>query len=71
MKQYQHGVLNPLSDFFDAGLDGGPTDTPPAANWELDVETTAWGANATHYTVDDYRQVRSQIETRLKANIPR
>jgi hypothetical protein len=60
INHYQHGVLNPLSQFRDAGLDGGPTDAP-GADFELDVETTGWGANATHYTVDDFEQVKSQI----------
>lgn len=37
MNHYQQGVLNPLSQYFDGGLDGGPS----GGDWELDVETTA------------------------------
>jgi hypothetical protein len=55
--QYQVGSL---ADFF---LDGGPVPNsdPPASG--LNVETTPWGAGATHFVVDDYPQVRSFIET--------
>jgi hypothetical protein len=63
VNQYQHGTLA------DGWLDGGPSD--PAADWELDVETTAWGADATHHVVDDYHEVRDQIETRLRNMITR
>lgn len=59
--QYQVGTL---SDFF---LDGGPvvnSDPPPTG---LNVETTAWGAGATHFTVDDFVQVRSFVETNIAA----
>jgi len=59
--QYQVGTL---ADFF---LDGGPvpnSDPPPTG---LNVETTPWGAGATHFTVDDFVQVRSFIETNIAA----
>ena len=45
--------------------------TTGGVDFELDVETTTWGANATHYTVDDFPQVRNKIKTSLKANIGR
>ncbi len=60
LNHYQHG-----SFFQDLGLDGGPvTDSNPPPTG-LDVETTMWGANATHFIVDDYVQVRSLIESSL------
>ncbi len=71
MNQYQHGVSNPLSNFFDYGLDGGPIAAPDTADWELDVETTGWGANATHWNVDDLIQVRNAIVTRLQQRVSR
>ncbi len=61
--QYQVGTL---SDFF---LDGGPvlnSDPPPTG---LNVETTPWGVGATHFTVDDFVQVRSFVETNLAARL--
>lgn len=57
-----HFQVGGFSDFF---LDGGPvpnSDPPPIG---LNVETTAWGAGATHFLVDDYSQVRSFIEVNL------
>lgn len=57
-----HYQVGTLGDFF---LDGGPvpsSDPPPSG---LNVETTPWGAGATHFLVDDYVQVRSFIESNL------
>jgi hypothetical protein len=65
MNQYQHGTLG------DGWLDGGPILAPDTADWELDVETTAWGANATHYDVDDFVQVRNEILARLQPRVQR
>lgn len=56
---YQHGTL------FELFLDGGPVTNSIPPPTGLDVETTPWGANSTHYTVDDYVQVRSFIEANL------
>lgn len=57
---YQHGTL--FEDFL---LDGGPvTDSVPPPTG-LDVETTPWGANATHFEIDDFVQVRDFIEMSL------
>jgi hypothetical protein len=52
---YQRGTF---ADFF---LDGGPVpgSSPPPSG--LDVETTTWGAGATHFIVDDFMQVRDFI----------
>lgn len=63
LNHYQHGVF-----FEDLGLDGGPVpdSNPPPTG--LDVETTPWGADATHFEVDDFVQVRDLIEVSL---IPR
>lgn len=57
-----HFQVGSFSDFF---LDGGtvPNSDPPPTG--LNVETTAWGAGATHFLVDDYSQVRSFIEVNL------
>lgn len=57
-----HFQVGGFSDFF---LDGGPvlnSDPPPTG---LNVETTAWGAGATHFQVDDFSQVRGFIEVNL------
>lgn len=61
--QYQHGTLG---DFF---LDGGPVpdSNPPPTG--LDVETTPWGAGATHFTIDDLVQVRDLVEAALLSNL--
>ncbi|MCB9852247.1 MAG: hypothetical protein H6819_04060 [Phycisphaerales bacterium] len=56
---YQHGTL------FELFLDGGPVTNSIPPPTGLDVETTPWGANSTHYTIDDYVQVRSFIEANL------
>jgi hypothetical protein len=60
LNHYQHGVF-----LEDLGLDGGPVpdSNPPPTG--LDVETTAWGAGATHFEVDDFVQVRDLIEASL------
>ena len=60
---YQRGTL---ADFF---LDGGPVvnSIPPPTG--LDVETTPWGAGATHFQVDDFIQVREFIEVNLMAEL--
>lgn len=59
---YQVGTL--FEDFF---LDGGPVPNSNPPPTGLNVETTAWGANATHFTVDDYFEVRSYIEAGISA----
>ena len=66
LNHYQHGTL--FEDFF---LDGGPVPNSNPPPTGLDVETTAWGANSTHFTVDDYVQVRSAIESTLGAQLNR
>ena len=43
--------------------------TPPGANVELDVETTPWGADATHNAIDDKLEVLSGIGTGVKGSI--
>ena len=60
---YQRGSLE---DFF---LDGGPVSgaNPPPSG--LDVETTFWGANANHFVVDDYTQVRDFIRLNLDQRV--
>jgi len=68
MNQFQHGVTDLGDPFFDLGLDGAPV---PGADWELDVETTGWGTNATHHTVDDLAEVRGAIQDRLMARLSR
>ncbi len=60
LNHYQHGTL--FEDFL---LDGGPVPNSNPPPTGLDVETTPWGANSTHFTVDDYVQVRSAIENDL------
>lgn len=64
--QYQHGTF-----FEDLFLDGGPVpgSVPPPTG--LDVETTPWGANATHYIVDDYDEVRDFIHQNLEQRVIR
>lgn len=63
-----HYQVGTLADFF---LDGGPVpdSNPPPTG--LNVETTPWGAGATHFEVDDFAEVRGAIETDLKASVPR
>ena len=65
LNHYQHGSI-----FEDLGLDGGPVpySIPPPTG--LDVETTPWGANATHFQVDDFVQVLGLLESSLQAAIP-
>ena len=64
LNHYQHG-----SFFEDLGLDGGPvTDSNPPPTG-LDVETTPWGVDCTHFEVDDFSQVRDLIEASLYATI--
>ena len=66
LNQYQHGVF-----FEDLGLDGGPVpdSNPPPTG--LDVETTPWGADATHFEVDDFAEVRNLIEASLEPLVTR
>lgn len=54
-----HYQVGSFGDFF---LDGGPVanSDPPLSG--LNVETTPWGAGATHFVVDDFSQVRDFIE---------
>lgn len=62
---YQHGT------FFDAFLDGGPVNASEPPPSGLDVETTPWGAGATHFLVDDYVQVLDFLVTGLEARLDR
>ncbi len=66
LNQYQVGAI-----LEDGGLDGGPVpgSNPPPTG--LNVETTPWGAGATHFTVDDFAQVRTLITTSLQARVTR
>jgi hypothetical protein len=68
MNHYQHGQMG--GDFGDFGLDGGPIDNPEPGDFELDVETTTWGADATHNTIDDLSQVLDQLLTKLLQHVP-
>lgn len=61
INQYQHGSVA------DGWQDGCPV---AGSDWESDVETSAWGAGATHGTIDDFEEVRSEIRNRLMANLP-
>ncbi len=63
---YQHGTL--FEDFFLDGTAIANSEPPPAG---LDVETTPWGANATHYDVDDYVQVTSFLLSNLEPRVGR
>lgn len=64
LNHYQHGVF-----LEDLGLDGGPVpdSNPPPTG--LDVETTPWGADCTHFEVDDFLQVLDLIEASLQSTI--
>jgi hypothetical protein len=66
LNQYQHGVF-----LENLGLDGGPVpdSNPPPTG--LDVETTPWGAGATHFEVDDFVEVRDLIEASLLPMVTR
>ena len=66
LNHYQNGVF-----FQDFGLDGGPVpdSNPPPTG--LDVETTAWGADATHFEVDDFFEVRDLMELTLVPRVTR
>jgi hypothetical protein len=63
---YQVGTL--FEDFF---LDGGPVPSSIPPPTGLNVETTAWGASATHFTVDDYPQVLSFLRSNLEGVVTR
>jgi hypothetical protein len=65
LNQFQNGT------FGNFGLDGGPVAGSNPAPTGLDVETTAWGAAATHFVVDDYAQVRNLIQTSLTGRVTR
>lgn len=62
---FQHG------SFADFGLDGGPVSTSLPPPTGLDVETTPWGASATHYLVDDYSEVRAFLLAELEPRVSR
>ena len=62
---YQHGSRQ------DGCLNGGPIQNPPGANYELDVETTTWGRDATHTTIDDLAEVRIGVRDRLVSRVAR
>lgn len=64
VNHYQRG-----SFFEDLGLDGGPVPNSLPPPTGLDVETTPWGAGATHFEVDDFVEVRVFIMSTLIANI--
>lgn len=66
LNHYQHGTL--LEDFF---LDGGPVPDSHPPPTGLDVETTAWGAGATHFEVDDFPEVRGLMESTLLPRVLR
>jgi hypothetical protein len=66
VNHYQHG-----SFFENLGLDGGPVPNSVPPPTGLDVETTPWGAGATHFDVDDFVQVRAFIETSLTPRVTR
>lgn len=63
-----HYQVGSFSDFF---LDGGPVPNSDPTPSGLNVETTPWGAGATHFLVDDYAQVRGFIETNLVGRLSR
>jgi len=65
VNSYQVGTL---ADFF---LDGGPVPGSHPPNSGLNVETTAWGAGATHFVVDDFLQVLDYIRTNLLSRVNR
>ncbi|MCP4247582.1 MAG: hypothetical protein GY778_11085 [bacterium] len=65
LNHYQHGT------FGDFWLDGGPVPNSNPPPTGLDVETTAWGANATHFEVDDFGQVLDLMETSLIPRVTR
>jgi hypothetical protein len=64
LNHYQHGVF-----FEDLGLDGGPVPDSNPPPLGLDVETTPWGADCTHFEVDDFLQVRDLIDASLQSTI--
>lgn len=63
-----HYQVGSLGDFF---LDGGPVPDSDPTPTGLNVETTAWGAGATHFQVDDFVQVRTFIQTNLQSRMSR
>ncbi len=65
LNHYQHGSF---SDFF---LDGGPVTSSNPPPTGLDVETTPWGAGATHFEVEDFVQVRDLIFVELTSHVSR
>ena len=64
MNHYQIGSVG------DGWLDGGPIN-PPGADFQLNVEFIPWGAGATHFIIDDYPQVISNIMNRLLPRVPK
>ena len=46
-----------------------PNSNPPPTG--LNVETTPWGADATHYNVDDFQQVLDAIKNSLFPRVTR
>ena len=71
LNHYQHGILDPFDPFFDYGLDGGPVPNSIPPPTGLDVETTPWGANAMHTTIDDFQQVINAIKNNLRSLVTR
>lgn len=66
VNHYQHGTL--FEDFL---LDGGPVNNSSPAPTGLDVETTPWGAGATHFLVDDYAEVIDYNLVHLQSRLGR
>jgi hypothetical protein len=66
VNHYQHGTL--VEDFF---LDGGPVPNSNPSPTGLDVETTPWGENSTHFIVDDYFEVRNYMEVNFLPRVTR
>lgn len=63
-----HYQIGGVSDFL---LDGGPVPNSNPPPTGLNVETTPWGAGATHFLVDDYIEVRDYIETNFISRLTR
>ncbi|MDA3800498.1 MAG: hypothetical protein PF692_15675 [Kiritimatiellae bacterium] len=65
---YQEGVANPLSDWFDYGLDGGLI-ANPALGDPAEVNIDAAQQTCTHMTIDDLPVVLNGIEGQLMSVI--
>ncbi|HWL92633.1 MAG TPA: hypothetical protein VNT79_03790 [Phycisphaerae bacterium] len=58
-----------VGSFADVFLDGGPVPDSDPQPTGRNVETTAWGAGATHFQVDDFPQVRDFVEMNLTTRL--